>query len=157
SLALAALADPRVLDAVTPRSGEHFNPEAFLTESGTLYLLATGAGAGASSALVAALVEDLIETARRMAARSAGARLDPPVLLALAEIGILAPLTKPLAPMAEGGEIVRTTMTALQSLAQARATWGVRAANAIWDGAIVQPTRGGASNSRDPQDLSSLI
>ena len=103
SLALAALADPRVLDAVSPRAGEHFDPETFLTESGTLYLLATGAGAGASSALVAALVEDLVETARRLAARSAGARFDPPVLLALDEIGNLAPLPSLPTLMAEGG------------------------------------------------------
>lgn len=93
ALALGALADPRVLDAVTPHEGETpFDPETFLRESGTLYLLATGADAGASAALVAARSEDLIETARRLAARSPGARLDPPLLLALDEIGNLAPL-----------------------------------------------------------------
>ena len=43
SLALSCLADPRVLDAVTPRPGEHFDPVDFLTNNGTLYLLATGA------------------------------------------------------------------------------------------------------------------
>ena len=68
SLALSALADPRVLDAVTPREGEDFDPEAFLQQRGTLYLLATGAGAGASASLVAAFVEDLVEAARRLAA-----------------------------------------------------------------------------------------
>ena len=91
SLSLAALADPRVLDAVSPGEGEEFDPEAFIRDRGTLFLLATGAGAGNSAALVAALVEDLVETARRMAARSAGARLAPPLLLALDEIGNLAP------------------------------------------------------------------
>lgn len=40
---------------------------------------------------MAAFVEDLIETARRIAARSPGARLDPPLPLALDEIGNLAP------------------------------------------------------------------
>lgn len=157
SLALAALADPRVLDAVSPGPGEHFDPERFLTESGTLYLLATGAGAGASSALVAALVEDLVETARRIAARSAGARLDPPVLLALDEIGNLAPLPSLPTLMAEGGGTGITTMPVLQSLAQARDKWGENAANAIWDAAIVKIILGGASNSRDLQDLSTLI
>lgn len=81
SLALAALADPRVLDAVSPTPGEQFDPVAFIHDKGTLYLLATGAGAGNSAALVAAFVEDLVETARRIAARSPGARLDPPLLL----------------------------------------------------------------------------
>ena len=157
SLALSALADPRVLDAVTPRDGEHFDPEAFLTQRGTLYLLATGAGAGASSSLVAAFVEDLVEAARRLAARSAGARLDPPLLLALDEIGNLSPLPSLPTLMAEGGGTGITCLPVLQSLAQAREKWGDNAAGAIWDASIVKIILGGASNSRDLQDLSSLI
>lgn len=157
SLALSALADPRVLDAVSPREDENFDPAAFLRESGTLYLLATGAGAGAASALVAAFIEDLVETARRMAARSTGARLDPPVLFALDEIGNLAPLPSLPVLMAEGGGTGITTMPVLQSLAQAREKWGDNAATAIWDASIVKIILGGASNSRDLQDLTSLI
>ncbi|NYI98527.1 type IV secretory pathway TraG/TraD family ATPase VirD4 [Streptomonospora nanhaiensis] len=52
SLSLAALADPRVLDAVSPAEGEEFDPEAFIRERGTLFLLATGAGAGKSAAII---------------------------------------------------------------------------------------------------------
>jgi type IV secretory pathway TraG/TraD family ATPase VirD4 len=157
SLALGALADPRVLDAVTPRPGEDFDPEQFLTHDGTLYLLATGAGAGASAALVAAFVEDLIETVRRLAARSPGARLDPPLLLALDEIANLAPLPSLPTLMAEGGGTGITTMPVLQSLAQTREKWSDNAAGAIWDASIVKVILGGASNSRDLQDLSTLI
>lgn len=157
SLALAALADPRVLNAVTPGPNEQFDPETFLTQQGTLYLLATGAGAGASAALVAAFVEDLIETARRLAARSPGARLDPPLLLALDEIGNLAPLPSLPMLMAEGGGTGITTMPVLQSLAQARDRWSENQASAIWDASIVKIILGGASNSRDLQDLSTLI
>ncbi|PZU36313.1 MAG: type VI secretion protein [Microbacterium sp.] len=157
SLALAALADPRVLDAVSPGADEQFDPETFLRRNGTLYLLATGAGAGASSSLVAALVEDLVETARRMAARSPGARLDPPLLLALDEIGNLAPLPSLPVLMAEGGGTGITTMPVLQSLAQARQRWGDNAATAIWDASIAKIVLGGASGSRDLQDIATLI
>jgi type IV secretory pathway TraG/TraD family ATPase VirD4 len=157
SLAFQALADPRVLDAVTPHAGEEFDPVDFLTHQGTLYLLATGAGAGASAALVAALVEDLVETAREIAARSPGARLDPPVLMALDEIGNLAPLPSLPTLMAEGGGTGITTMPVLQSLAQARQKWGDNNANAIWDASIVKIILGGASNSRDLHDLATLI
>ncbi len=157
SLALAALADPRVLDAVSPAPGEDFDPESFIRECGTLYLLATGAGAGNSAALVAAFVEDLVETARRMAARSPGARLDPPLLLALDEIGNLAPLPSLPTLMAEGGGTGITTMPVLQSLAQARDRWSENQAAAIWDASIVKIVLGGASNSKDLQDLSTLI
>ena len=157
SLALAALADPRVLDAVSPGEDEAFDPEAFIRNKGTLYLLATGAGAGNSAALVAAFVEDLVETARRMAARMPGARLDPPLLLALDEIGNLAPLPSLPTLMAEGGGTGITTMPVLQSLAQARDKWSDDQASAIWDASITKIILGGASNSRDLQDLSTLI
>ncbi|SJN15495.1 Type IV secretory pathway VirD4 components-like [Microbacterium esteraromaticum] len=157
SLALAALADPRVLDAVSPREGEDFDPEAFLQANGTLYLLATGAGANNSSALVAAFVEDLVETARRIAARSPGARLDPPLLLALDEVGNLAPLPSLPTLMAEGGGTGITAMPVLQSLAQAREKWSENAAGAIWDASIVKIILGGASNSKDLHDLTTLI
>lgn len=157
SLALGALADPRVLRAVSPSDDEAFDPEAFLRNNGTLYLLATGAGANNSAALVAAFVEDVIETARRIAARNPGARLDPPLLLALDEIGNLAPLPSLPTLMAEGGGTGITTMPVLQSLAQARTRWSDNAAGAIWDASIVKIILGGASNSRDLQDLSTLI
>lgn len=156
-LAFSALADPRVLDAVTPPEGQDFDPDAFLAEHGTLYLLATGAGAGASAALVSAFIEDLTETARRHAARSPGARLDPPLLLALDEIGNLAPLPSLPTLMSDGGGTGITTMTVLQSLATARQKWGENQAAAIWDAAIVKIILGGAAHSRDLQDLSTLI
>lgn len=157
SLALAALADPRVLDAVSPGEDEAFDPEAFIRDKGTLYLLATGAGAGNSAALVAAFVEDLVETASKIAARSPGARLDPPMLLALDEIGNLAPLPSLPTLMSEGGGTGITTMPVLQSLAQAGDKWSDDQASAIWDASITKIILGGASNSRDLQDLSTLI
>ncbi len=157
SLSLAALADPRVLDAVSPGPDERFDPEEFLRKQGTVYLLATGAGANNSASLVAAFVEDLVEAARRIAARSPGARLDPPLLLALDEVGNLAPLPSLPTLMAEGGGTGITTMPVLQSLAQAREKWSENAAGAIWDASIVKIILGGASNSRDLHDLTTLI
>ncbi|MGR6902742.1 type IV secretory system conjugative DNA transfer family protein, partial [Glutamicibacter sp. BSL13] len=157
SLSFGSLADPRVLDAVSPSPDEGFDPERFLWENGTMYLLATGAGAGASAALVSAFIEDIVETARKIAARSAGARMDPPLLLALDEIGNLAPLPALPVLMAEGGGTGITTLPVLQSLAQARERWGENNANALWDSSIVKIILGGASNSRDLQDLSALI
>lgn len=157
SLALSCLADPRVVDAVSPADGEHFDPIDFLSDNGTLYLLATGAGSGAAWPLVAAFVEDLVETARHLAARAPGARLDPPLLLALDEIGNLAPLPSLPTLMAEGGGTGITTMPVLQSLSQARDKWGEHAAGAIWDAAIVKIILGGTAAARDLQDLSTLI
>ncbi len=154
---LSALADPRVLDAVSPRDRESFDPAAFLRERGTLYVLGTAAGAGAAAPLVAALVEDMVETARGMAACSPGARLDPPLLLALDEIGNLAPLPSLPALMSEGGGSGVTTLAVLQSLSQARDKWGEQQAGALWDAAIAKLILGGGSNARDLTDLATLI
>ena len=94
---------------------------------------------------------------RGIAARSAGARLDPPLLLALDEIGNLAPLPSLPTLMAEGGGTGITTMPVLQSLAQARTKWSDNAAGTIWDASIVKIVLGGGSNSRDLHDLSTLF
>ena len=76
--AFAALSDPRVLESVSPGPNEKFNPPDFLRQGGTLYLLGTASGAASTASLVAALVEDVVEVARKMAAASPGGRLDPP-------------------------------------------------------------------------------
>lgn len=157
SQALACLADPAVLEAVSPDPDDAFDPRNFLAQDGTLYLLATGAGAGASWPLVAAFMEDLTEVARHLAAGSSGGRLDPPLLLALDEIGNLAPLPSLPVLMAEGGGTGITTMPVLQSLSQARNKWGDHAASTIWDASIVKVLLGGASASRDLQELTILI
>ncbi|MPV35924.1 TraM recognition domain-containing protein [Georgenia subflava] len=157
SLSLSCLADPRVLDAVSPRPGEQFDPEEFLRSNGTLYLLATSTGAGAAGPLVAAFIEDLAETARHLAAPMPGSRLDPPLLLALDEIGNLAPLPSLPGLMSDGGGSGITTMPVLQSMAQARAKWGDERAGTIWDSSIVKIVLGGGSVARDLQDVSALI
>src|SRR5690606_27954911 len=123
SLALTCLADPRVMDAVSPGPGESFDPATFLRDNGTMYLLSTGAGASSSWSLGCAVLEPLVEPARAVAADSPGARLDPPLLLALDEIGNLSPLPSLPVLMAEGGGTGITTMPVLQSLSQARARW----------------------------------
>ena len=155
--ALGALADPRVLAAVTPTDEQAFDPAAFLAEHGTLFLLGTAAGAGAAASLVAALVEDIVETARHTAAAAPRARLDPPLLLALDEIGTLAPLPSLPALMSDGGGSGITTLAVLQSLSQARDKWGEQQAGTLWDAAIVKLILGGGSHARDLADLSALI
>lgn len=154
--ALSSLADPRVLAAVDPSPGAGFDPVRFLAEAGTVYLLAPAATSGAAGALVAAFIEDITETARRLAAASAGARLDPPLLLALDEIANLTPLPSLPGLMAEGGGSGITTMAVLQSPAQARGAWGEHAADAVWDAATVKVILGGLSQGRDLEDISRL-
>jgi len=156
SNAFAALADPDVLAGVSPEPGQVFDPVRFLRERGTLYLLGTASGASATASLVSALIEDVVEVARHLAAASPGARLDPPLGLILDEAANY-PLPSLGALMSEGGGTGITTMTVLQSLAQARDRWGQETAGAIWDAAIVKLVLPGASNADDLADISQLL
>jgi hypothetical protein len=54
--AFAALADPLVLELVSPGPNERCHPAEFLNNSGTLYLLGTGSGAASTASLVATLI-----------------------------------------------------------------------------------------------------
>lgn len=155
--ALAALADPEVLAAIDPKPGQEFDPATFLRSRNTLYLLASAVGSGSSGPLIAAFVEDITETARALAARAPGARLDPPLLLALDEIANLTPLPSLPSLMAEGGGSGITTLAVLQSLAQARNRWGEHAADAIWDAATVKVVLGGLGKYRDLDDVARLL
>lgn len=156
--AFAGLADPRVLDALTPRHGQaEFDPATFIRDRGALFLLGTAAGAGGVGTLVAALIEDLIETARQLAATSPGARLDPPLALVLDEIANLAPLPSLPTLVSEGGGSGIATMTVLQTMAQARHAFGEHTANTIWDASVVKILPGGAASAADLRDISALI
>jgi len=145
-----------VLDAVSPSEANQFDPSTFLSARGTLYLLGTASGASATAGLVSALIEDIVEVARRLAAASPGTRLDPPLGLMLDE-AYNYPIPSLPALMSEGGGTGITTFAALQSLAQARAKWGRDEAEAIWDASIVKIVLGGSSNADDLQDLSRML
>lgn len=155
-VALSPLADPRVLAAVSPEPHAQLDPAAFLREHGTVYLLGTATGVGAAAGLIAAMVEDIVETARAAAAASPGARLDPPLALVLDEAANYVLPSLPML-MSDGGGTGLTTIAVLQSLAQARARWGEHDAAAIWDAAIVKMILGGGTTARDLADLSALI
>ena len=151
----APLADPAVLAALSPEPSTGLDPLAFLAMGGTVYLLGTASGASAAATLVAALVEDLVESARKLAARSPGQRLDPPLALVLDEAANYALPSLP-SLMSEGGGSGITTVAVLQSLAQDRDRWGREAAQATWDAAIVKVVLGGSANADDLADLSRL-
>lgn len=156
AIAFGCLSDPHVLEAVSPTPDESFDPEEFLRQRGTIYLVGTSTGSSTTAGLVGAFVEDILESARRLAARSPAARLDPPLSLILDEAANY-PLPSLPSLMSDGGGTGISTIVILQSLAQARAVWGEHAAAAIWDAAIVKVVLGGGSNARDLEDLSRLI
>jgi type IV secretory pathway TraG/TraD family ATPase VirD4 len=153
--ATRALSNPTVLAACSPGPTEHFDIDRFLAESGTLYIV--GDKKGFDGSIVAALIEDLFATAMKIANRSPGHRLDPPLLLALDEVANIAYLPSLPTMVSAGGGRGVTTVNVLQSRAQARDRWGADAERAIWGASTVKVVLGGVSDARDLQDLSTLV
>src|SRR3954452_8003702 len=108
--AVDSLADPRVLDACAPPENEQFDPVRFLRERGTLYLLGSTGAQLSVAPLITALVEDIVDAARKLAAASAGGRLEPPLLLLLDEAANIAPLPSLPNLLADGGGTGVTTV-----------------------------------------------
>ncbi|TDO30212.1 type IV secretory pathway TraG/TraD family ATPase VirD4 [Kribbella sp. VKM Ac-2527] len=153
---LSALADPAVRKAFDPPPGTGLDPKTFLAERGTIYLLGTGVGASATSSFIAALLEDITESARQIAARNPGGRMEPPLALVLDEIANLCAVPSLPSLMADGGGSGISTLVVIQSLAQARERWGDQAAAAMWDAATLRLILGGSAQPRDLQDLSAV-
>jgi type IV secretion system protein VirD4 len=154
--AVDALADPRVLDACSPPPDEQFDTAEFLRGGGTLYLLGTTGAQITVAPLITALVEDLVDAARRQAAATPGGRLNPPLTLLLDEAANIAPIPSLPNLLADGGGSGVTTICVLQSLAQARARWGPAGADAMWDAATTKIVLGGLAHADDLARISKL-
>ena len=154
SLSLAALADPRVLDAVSPGPEERFDPEEFRASAAPCICSRQAPGR---------------TTVPHWCQRSWDPS-KPPVASPHAHRQHVSTRrccwrwmrseTRPtaIAPDVDGRRrrYGITTMPVLQS-PHRHAKWSDNAAGAIWDASIVKIILGGASNSRDLQDLTTLI
>jgi type IV secretion system protein VirD4 len=154
--AVDALADPRVLDACSPTSGEAVDLREFIDAGGTLYLLGTTGAQLTVAPLVTALVEALVEAARTAAAETTDGRLSPPLTLLLDEAANIAPIPSLPNLLADGGGSGITTICVLQSLAQSRARWGQAGADAMWDAATTKVILGGLAHAEDLSRISQL-
>lgn len=158
SAAVAPLALPVVRAALTPTARRTaFTAETLLASNGTLYALATDRGAAAASGLVSALIEDVAYVARRIAARSPGGRMDPPVLFLLDECANVAPIPSLPALLADGRGQNLTVIPIFQALAQVRSRYGDDDASTVFSASQLKLILGGTDDADDLRDLSSLV
>ena len=157
--ALAGLAVPVVRETLKPATkAEALDPVSFVKESGTLYLVGTKSGGGAMAPFLIAMMDEITESAREMAIRLPGNRLDPPMMLVLDEIANMSTSWPGLVTlMSDGGGIGICTVVVLQSLAQARGGWGAEEAQAVFDSATVKIQLGGSGNDKDLESFVKLI
>lgn len=148
---------PGIYDALSPEGDAVLDPREFLEGRNTLYLIGTGSGAGATGGYLAAILDDIVEQARRKALASQGGRLDPPLGLILDELANM--FVWPALPtvLSDGGGIGIFTQVVFQSMSQAATVWSESEAQTIWNSAIVKVLLGGSTDVRHMQDISNML
>ncbi|MEU6487628.1 type IV secretory system conjugative DNA transfer family protein [Streptomyces sp. NPDC046887] len=124
---LAALSTVHIREACTPNRTDTLALDSFASEGGSLYVVGEAIEDGrtrpGAMPLLTALVADVVEHGRRMAARSSDGRLDPPLTLVLDDIAAVAPLPDLPQLLAAGTTIGLPTTALLRSPEQARDRW----------------------------------
>jgi len=153
--ALTPLFAPMARRTFAPADGRGLNIEAFLKENGTLYLLVGEQESRALAPLITAFIDEFTETAKRLADRSPGGRLDPPLGMILDEVANVSPLPHlpELLSFAGGSGIFITAIA--QNLAQLRKRWGKEGAEMIWGASTVKVALGGLAGE-ELEDFSKL-
>ena len=140
--AFDCFADPKVLEA-TRVDHDTFHAAEFLERRGTIYLMGSPGAQHSVAPIVAALIEDIVDEARRQAADSTSRRLESGLLLMLDECANIAPLGDLPKLVAELGGLGITTAVILQSVASARTVWGEAGERALRDLANITLVWGG--------------
>jgi len=156
--AVAPLRIPQIAEAMTPLPGEDvFDPIDFLSGRNTLYLIGTRSGAGSAGGYLAALMDDIVEQARRRALSLPGSRLDPPLGLILDEIANI--FSWPSLPtiMADGGGIGISPLVVLQARTQAETAWSRAEMDSVFSAATAKMLLGGSSDVAFLRDMQELL
>src|SRR5262249_22649115 len=110
-----------------------FDIEAFLSQSGTLYLIAESQYDDSPVApLFAAMAGEVHYSAARLGQATPGRRLDPPLLMALDEIGPPCPVPLPTWLADSGGKGIQI-IPIVHGEAQLRTRWDADGAQAVLD------------------------
>jgi type IV secretion system protein VirD4 len=125
SRALGFMTDPALARSVLPSGdGDGVDIEAFLAQSGTLYLIAESEHDDSPVApLFAAMASEVHHVAAQAGQASPGGRLDPPLLMALDEIVQTCPVPLPTWLADSGGKGIQLIPVA-HGEAQLRTRWG---------------------------------
>ncbi|MFF2075401.1 type IV secretory system conjugative DNA transfer family protein [Kitasatospora sp. NPDC058162] len=141
--ALTPLFSPLARRTFAPKAGDSINIERWLRSNGTIYLLVDKEDSKALAPLITTFVSEVVATAKRLADRSPGGRLDPPMGLLLDEVANVTPLpTLPDLMSFAGGSGIYV-LAVLQNMAQARSTWGRDGAEMLWGSSTVKIALGG--------------
>ena len=156
--AVAPLLIPEIAEAMMPGPSDPvFDPIEFLKGRNTLYLIGTKSGAGAAGGFLAAMLDDIVETARRKALASESSRIDPPLGLILDEIANI--FSWPMLPslMSDGGGRGICVVVVLQARRQAEVSWSAAEMHAVFGAATVTIQLGGSTDNDYLSEVQNLL
>ncbi|WP_327359874.1 type IV secretory system conjugative DNA transfer family protein [Streptomyces sp. NBC_01304] len=154
SSALGWMSNPHVARTVAPGPGEDFDPEKFLLNRGTLYMIGADEPGSAIAPLYVLFLDFLRRAAIRLGNR-VGGRMDPPLLMALDEVATIVPVPLDLWMPDSGGKGI-TLVAAVQSKAQLRSRWGDAKGEVIWGAVNILVVLRGIVDTRVLKELSEL-
>src|SRR4051812_24440897 len=154
ALTLQFMADPAVARAVDAGE-ESFSVDRFVSEQATLYLVGSERPYGSVAPLFSALTGHLFETAKRLASRRPGGRLDPPLMMALDEAALICPVPLERWTSDGGGRGIPLAIS-VQSPSQLYDRWGQEAGRTIWSNAAVKLIFGGLTVAEHLDEISAL-
>jgi type IV secretory pathway TraG/TraD family ATPase VirD4 len=130
--------------------------EAFLREKGTMYLLSPSHAATDVGPLVSGLIDEISETASRLAGRQKGGRLDPPLNFVFDEAANFHIEALP-SLISEGGGKGQPTMAVFQSMKQMENGYQNGMGTTMWGSASLRIALGAQFEAETARDLSTII
>jgi type IV secretory pathway TraG/TraD family ATPase VirD4 len=153
--ALGWLNDPEVAALTSAPPGEQFDVRRFIADRGTLYLLGSDRPHGTVAPLFTCLTAHIFETAKVIASRQPGGRLDPYLTLVLDEAPLICPVPLDRWTADAGGRGIPIHIAA-QSRTQLFSKWGEFDARTMWSNAAVKLIFGGIDDERELQAFAEL-
>lgn len=136
---------------------ESFDPDEFLEQAGTIWMLGSVSYQSQAAGVCTALTASIVEAARSRALRESDGRLKPPLLLALDEAVNVAPIPRLDQLLSTGGGSGIQTMVVVQSMAAARNVWGKEMGDALQDFNNAKVVLGGLADAQDLKDISDQL
>ncbi|MFT8637536.1 MAG: type IV secretory system conjugative DNA transfer family protein [Pseudoclavibacter sp.] len=130
--------------------------EQFLREKGTMYLLSPSHAATDVGPLVSGLIDEISETASRLAGRQQGGRLDPPLNFVFDEAANFHIEALP-SLISEGGGKGQPTMAVFQSMRQMENGYQNGMGATMWGSASLRIALGAQFEAETARDLSTII
>ncbi|HEX4818145.1 MAG TPA: TraM recognition domain-containing protein [Nonomuraea sp.] len=153
---LQCMDDPGTAWTLCPAPGEGLDLADLLRRGDTLYLISGDSLSPATPILFSTLVAELHHTARRLAARRPGRRLDPPATFILDEAPAICPIPQLPTWLATAAGSGLLFLVGGQSWSQFQHRWGPQGAKTIWNNTKAKMLFGATSDVEDLKVMSEL-